>query len=292
MKREKLSIPSMRFLMTVIVSGLLLLLMAVYFIKDDLSNSKGDTVIFIVVGLIAVGAIVIGLLMKYRRDHQLRYLNSVYRVAYDQINAYIATANLSLMEKKKVGYDLLEIFSEAQQRNRDIKDVIGTNQRQFADDVVTALGGKLSWLVYGTIGLQYFIMYMLLIKAADNMDQMSHLKNYLEAEVDQSSLLLFAIVSFIVIPVIFKLNRQHILKQNMFKMIGIFLGIPVLAILTFELMMRILRRYFISYIWVEALVNGTSSVFSTGFGLVILLVVMLGAFPVRRIISRYLINRS
>lgn len=281
MKTGKLNI--YKVIIQCVIALSILVLMAVYFNKSDNQlSSTGDTVLFIIAGVLAVATLVYVLYKNRQKAQKLKILLPEYLDVYDQVMAHVELSNINVFDKKNIASDVLSLLYEGQLRKDSVEEILGDDVKSFALSVTRALGGKVNWLIHEISGLQYFLGYLLLIKAADNMDSMKGLSSYLNATVDNSSILLFAVVSFIVIPLIFTLHQKTVFKESLMGLMSIYIAIPVGAVLLFRVMMGALKNNLMHVTFVEQLVDGKWTIFSSSVVLLMLLVIIATGFVVKR----------
>lgn len=285
MKSGKLSY--YKLLLQCIISLSVLGLMVMYFIKNgngDTVNEtgSGDFVVFIAAGLLAVLGIIVAIYQNKRKALQLKALSSDYLQTYDQLMAHIENSNIAHADKKSVSSDLVSLLHEGQLRHVMVNDIIGGDVREFSNKIIEALGGKMTWLLYFITGIQYFLCYLLFIKAADNMNIVHNFKTYLNAQVDNSSVALFAVVSLVVIPLIFILHRKYLVKQNLMIMLGIFLAIPVTSVVLFKIVMDLLKQNLMHIELVEQLINGKMDIVNSLAGVILLVGIVCMGIVIKR----------
>ena len=275
-----------------LISIMLISLMVVYFLKDDTKplDNTIESMLFIATGFLAVGSFVLAVLFRRRQVKMTASLNEPYRDAFEEIIEIVATGNITQAERHRIKLDILDLFADAQKRGETPEQTIGSDNVQFSKDILEAVGGKMSFLVHMTTGFQYLIAFTLLFKLADNFDNIDSLSSYLEAEVSHSGMFLYVIISLIVIPLMFALYGKYASENNIYKTIGIFIGIPIASVGGYELIMLLLRNQFAEVKGVDTLVNGTSPIISSFLIVMLLVIILIMGFVFKRLISRYRIR--
>ncbi len=80
--------------------------------------------------------------LKYIRDenNQLsKNLSMEYQKVYTDIVCYLRVSNLNDMEQEEVNSDILSMFIDWEKQSIKVKDMIGEDYKQFADDIVAAI---------------------------------------------------------------------------------------------------------------------------------------------------------
>ena len=275
-----------------LISFMLIVLMAVYFLKNDTKamDNTIETMIFIATGLLAVGSFLLAVLFRRRQIKLIINLKGSFKEAFEDIIEIVSTGNVTQSERQRIKLDVLELLYEAQERGDTLEQTIGTDNVKFSKQIIEAVGGKMSFLVHMITGVQYLIAFTLLFKLADNLDDIDSVSSYLEAEVGHSGMFLYVIISLIVIPLMFWLYGKVAPQNSLMKTLGIFIGIPILSVGGYELIMFVLRTQFADTNGIDVLLNGTSPII-TSFVMVMLLVILLIlGFVFKRLISRYRIR--
>ncbi|MBI9010705.1 MAG: hypothetical protein JEZ08_00630 [Clostridiales bacterium] len=275
-----------------LISFILIVLMVVYFLKNDAKamDNTIETIIFIATGILAVGSFLLAVFFRRRQIKLISNLKGSFKEAFEEIIEIISTGNVSQSERQRIKLDILELLFEAQERGDTLEQTIGTDNKQFSMQILEAVGGKMSFLVQMTTGVQYLIAFTLLFKLADNFDKVDSVSSYLKAEVGHSSMFLYVIISLIVIPLMFWLYGKVASQNSLVKTLGIFIGVPILSVGGYELIMLLFRNQFADMKGIESLLNGASPIV-TSFAMVMLLITLLIlGFVFKRLISRYRIR--
>lgn len=89
-------------------------------------------------------------------------LNKEDKEIYTDIVCYLNVSNLSDPEREEITSDILGMFLSWEKQNKRVKDMIGEDYKQFADDIITAVnprrnllqkGKEIAWIVFEALGL-------------------------------------------------------------------------------------------------------------------------------------------
>ncbi len=267
-----------------ILSGLIsfmLVILALFYFLTQQSTNTSETILFTCVILFAVVMFLYSFYQRKRYERSISMLNADYKEVYTLVVDKITTSNLTSLERHHVKEDLLNMMLDAQNRDESVQSFIG-NVDEFSKSIINALGGNMSLLIYEITGLQYLIGFIIFVKFADNLNQIRSLSDYFDATISYKSLLLFTLVSLITIPLIFSIYKKNV-EGKLITQIGIFLGIPIFSVLSFELIVLLINSVEFN--------QGQSVVFDSIYGFITALLLLFVGFIIKRSISKHLLQQ-
>jgi DNA-binding ferritin-like protein (Dps family) len=279
-------------LMTVILSAILVTGAFWFAFNGKQSENVNMSFFLTIMIMLATAAVIAAVLVKKRNDRRLKMLNESYREVYDQCVLYIQASGIGFREAKMVADDLLELFHDAQVSGRDVKAFVGNNQKAFADDILATFGGRNSFLFHEISGLQFFIGYLLIIKWVVNMEQINSFEAYLSNQIDISTVLLFALISFILIPSVFFTYIRGLINKKMWVLPVSLIGFPVILFGLFILFIRIVRGNLMEYAWAKSLVDGTTVIFDSSVFVYLGILTIVLLFFLKGIIRKHVLKKN
>ncbi len=255
----------------------MLVILALFFFFTGQSANISETILFACVILFAVVMFLYSFYQRKRYERSISKLNADYKEVYMLVVDKITTSNLTSLERHQVKEDLLNMMVDAENRDESVQSFVG-NVDEFSKSIIDALGGNMSLLIYEITGLQYFIGFIIFAKFADNLNQIRSLSDYFDATISYKSLLLFTLVSLITIPLIFFMYKKNVEGKLITQ-----IGIPILSVLSFELMVLLINSVEFN--------KGQTVVFDSIYVFITALLLLFVGFIIKRGISKHLIQQ-
>ena len=246
-----------------------------------LSSSTG--ILAVVLIMLAIGAFLYTLVRSVRKNKNVAKLNEEYDIVFEQIAQYVGLSGLTFLEKRELNNEILSLFLEAQQDNKRVDEVIGSNYQSFADNMIEAYGVKIYFLYDILSSIQYLVLYLV---AGQYMMSLKYNGNYFNGKMDYTTILFFVLISFTILPMLYKVKR-NIIKQKFqdFNNVRNYLSavlspmiiFPIIIIGVFILIIEVLIRFFDHIRWVSFFLYGSIVVIPSPLilGFLLLLVVLL-----------------
>jgi len=199
-------------------------------------------------------------------------LNKENQEIYTDVVCYLRVSDLSDMQQEEVISDILSMFFDWEKQGKEVKDMIGEDYKQFADDIIAALNPHKSILQkskeYGAIIIEAFcylltIDFIFLYLPKIIKGNLSLIYEY-SLDMAVRGLIIF-VVAFSIINYIgknsFSLSKKRIHKSVRFLIgccVGLFIVLSVFLskVLSNIILMSINIRYIIAVIAVFWLYKG------------------------------------
>lgn len=284
----KMNRQSKTWMITIILLSMTLIGLTVIFIIKG--GFKGGSVTWLVIVIaLAVIAILVAFLARYLQERKLRHLPEAYKIAYDRIMQYIGMTSLKWMDKQEVGRDLIDMFTLASQANKQVEDVIGNEEdvTAFADEILSAHGMKNNFTNHMLLGVQYFIIYLFVIQGYNYFRDTSVYDSYFKAEVDYTTILFFALVALVIVPLLHYYLKRAMIKQSSAAVYLIpFLVIPIGISALFIGTMELIKAKLLHIKWVDKFYSGAVAVVPNPYVLALLGIVFVGIIFLKRKVNR------
>jgi len=272
-----------------IILTLILITITVLFIVDT-EKRGGATLgmywIGFTVVLLAVFAVVYSFIMRIRKEKKYSILGISYKNALDDIILNISTSNMSFYSKRQIEEELLDLFILAVKDGKKVEDVIGMNKEEFIKDIIKAHGARNNFFTEMLSGLQYFIIYLFLIQIVRYFEDFNINSDFFKIEFDNSTIILFALIAFITIPLIRRYYRIGMNKDKIWVVILAYILIPAATFAMFIGFMEILKSVAEKPGWIKYIVEGSSRVFDNVFYIILYSGVFFAAWIIKRQIQR------
>lgn len=272
---------------SIVLSIVLVGLAITFFVKSG--PSGGSAAWLIIVVALAVLAVLAVFISRYLQERKIKNLSEGYKEAYDKIMQYIGMTSLKLVDKREVGRDLLDMFSEATQAGKSLEDLIGQEKdiENFAKAILKAHGLKNNFASYIMLGFQYFIIYLFVIQGYNYFRDQSVYESYFKAQVDYTTILFFALAALVIIPLVYYYLKRAMIKQSgMGVFLVPFLLVPLGISALFIGSMELIKAKLLHIHWINQFYNGAMSVVPNVFILVLLCLVFVGIIYIRRKINK------
>lgn len=189
---------------SLVIAGVIVLLTALFMWASQAGGESGlrpgqGIVAGMVLALAALSIVVVYWQSKHR-NKRFADLQPEYREIFDQVTEWIGQSALYNWEKREVEQELLAMFLQAQQSERDVRSVIGADVESFAKEILDAYGiqsGALSYLLTST---QWYLLYLVIVQGYRSLSGEGG--GYFAASMDVEILFLFAWISYVTLPLI------------------------------------------------------------------------------------------
>jgi len=253
-------------------------------------GSLAEVAVFVAIIVLAAGAVLVTLFTWRIEQRKLSNLGPAFRAAYEQISQAIGASSLKLGDKREVGRDLLDLFSQAESAGKTIEQVVGPERSldAFADAIIEAHGMKNHIIVHWISGLQCLAGYLIMGQALTGIKDSGGLGSFFQAKMDYTTLLFFTLIALVILPIAFYSKRKIIGKKfNLIKLLVPLLVIPLIVGLVFVGSMELIRAYGMGIDWISRFYIGSVTVIPNVLVLAVLIVIFIGGFLLRRAISRW-----
>ncbi len=199
-----------------IMMGVLVAMVGVMLLKAKESGGidAGEAVIAGIIIAMAVFSVLSVLIFRRFRERHGPEMDGSFRNTLEDIMAVIGTSNISAVEKRQIREDLMDLFSEASVDGRTVLDLIGENPDQFAADIIEAHGARNNIWTYLLSGVQFFMFYLLFIQLYTYAQHVDEMHGFFAVPLDISTIILFAAVSLIAIPLMMWIKHTGIRKSS------------------------------------------------------------------------------
>ena len=230
-------------------SILAILVIASIIFQRTYDGTKGQSSpILLTIGLIVVSLLsVVFVYVRFvRKSRYEKRLHPEYYETYQGIKDSLAHSNLPLTDKREAISDILELLISAQENGKAVSDVI-PNGTEFAYKVIQAyMKNGRKWVLLLLDGCVAFFGFILLTQTLLWLEQ--PLQNYFLQKIDNSLLLFFAVIAFVVLPFI----KWCSAKQSYWAYM-----LPLLSGITLIGLMEALRYFFYESALVKILLDGS-----------------------------------
>jgi len=157
--------------------------------------------VLIFIFFLAAGSVIFVYFSKARKNRILKKLGSGFLESYDILVEKINAEPLSMIEKKEIARDLLEIFFEAQDKGRNPDDVVGKDLDSFARHITEAYGYRNRFLWNILTSVQITVFYIFLVHFFQTLE-IGRFSAFFSVKVSPWLFLFLAANAFVLIPLI------------------------------------------------------------------------------------------
>jgi len=272
-----------------IVLSILLILTTITYLMKSFENSgmtSGLLIFSISVICVALLSVLIVFILRKRKEKQYELLSEDFKDVLDDIMLGINSSNMNAFSKKQVEEDLLDLFAQADDDGKNAVDVVGEDQDKFVEEVIKAHGAKHNFCTYELSGLQYFVIYLFLAHLYEFLKHMNENNAFFEVSVENSTIFLFALISFITIPVVMAVYRKTIVQNKITPLVISYISVPVITFAGFILLMEFLPALSSESGMVDFLINQSTTIVSGLFSMIGLIALFTLAMILKRMIQR------
>jgi len=273
-----------------IVLSILLILTTITYLMKSLENSgmiSGLLIFSISVICVALLSVLIVFIFRRRKEKQYELLGEDFKDALDDIMLGINSSNMNAISKKQVEEDLLDLLAQADAAGKKVKDVIGQDQDKFVEEVIKAHGAKHTFCTYELSGLQYFVIYLFIAHLYEFLKHMNENRAFFEVSVENSTIFLFALISFITIPVVMVVYRKTVAQNKFMLLVISYIAVPAITFAGFILLMEYLPALSSDSGMIDFLINQSTTIVSGLFSMIGLIVLFTLALILKRMIQKF-----
>ena len=280
------------FLLSIILSVLLIITAAAYIIKTNENNGLNTGILIFSISIIclAILSVLIVFLLRRKKEKQYESLGEDYRDVLDHIMLGIQSSNMNAISKKQVEDDLLDLFTQAAADGKKVNEVVDKNQEKFVEEIIKAHGAKHTFFTYVLSGLQYFIIYLFVAHLYEFSKHWNKSSSFFEVSVENSTIFLFALISFITIPVVMAVYRKTINRNRLNLLVISYIAVPVITFIGFILLMEFLPSQSSKSRIIDFLINQSTTIVSGLFSIIILISLFFIAMILKQMIQKHMLK--
>ena len=280
------------FLLSIILSVLLIIIAAAYLVKTHENNELNTGILIFSMSIICLAllSVLIVFLLRRKKEKQYESLGEDYRDVLDHIILGIQSSNMNAISKKQVEDDLLDLFTQAAADGKKVHDVVDKNQENFVEEIIKAHGAKHTFFTYVLSGLQYFIIYLFVAHLYEFSKHWNKSSSFFEVSVENSTIFLFALISFITIPVVMAVYRKTINRNRLNLLVISYIAVPVITFIGFILLMEFLPSLSSKSRIIDFLINQSTTIVSGLFSIIILISLFFIAMILKQMIQKHMLK--
>lgn len=245
-----------------------------------------EAVILMAIVLLGIGAIGFAFWRKARLDRLMEALNDDYRWAYESLLEYVRLSGLNRGERSEIMDEVLTLFLEAQKNGRTVSEVIGKEQKAFADEMIAAYGIRNFWVYDLMSGVQFFVFYML---AGTFLYSAKYGQGIFNVELPYTLILFFVISAFVAIPLVYR-HKRKLAEQGDEKRAVRTIGVLLLMVAVFGgfiVSIEIFEGLADSSPGISAFLRGKAAVVASAWHLAVLLFSLAMATRLKKRLRRF-----
>ncbi len=226
--------------------------------QSDGEKTPGIVVITIIV--ISVLSVLVVYFSKIQKRKYEKLLNAEYYEQYEIIKDAVIASQLSAVTRKDIIEDVLELLLTAQESGKPVRSVVG-NTDLFVKNIIHAFGQPLRLALLNLYDA--FVAFFLMVVGVTFVLWLEQTQqNFFAIRVDNSMVILFFLVSFLLVPV----TKAGSGTRNPW----IFL-VPIAGGVAFVLLAELLRAFFYDVPAVQQILDGSIRMVPNGMILAIYL---------------------
>lgn len=228
------------FFSSVLLSVVLIVTVIIYLYSASRNNGAtiGMIVVAIFVVSIAVLSVIFVFILRRRRERKYSFLNKEYRDCLDDVMLSVKMSNMNNYSKKQIEEEILDIFAQAQQNGRSLKEVIGEDKEGFITDVINAHGAKNNFLTYELSGFQYFIIYLFIAQIYEFVRNFDVNSDFFRTNIENSTILLFGLIALVTVPLIMKAYNVAMKRNRLSLIVIAYIIAPIITLGGFLILME------------------------------------------------------
>ena len=279
-------------LLSIILSVLLIITAVAYIIKTNENNELNTGILIFSMSIICLAllSVLIVFLLRRKKEKQYESLGEDYRDVLDHIMLGIQSSNMNAISKKQVEDDLLDLFTQAAADGKKVNEVVDKNQENFVEEIIKAHGAKHTFFTYVLSGLQYFIIYLFVAHLYEFSKHWNKSSSFFEVSVENSTIFLFALISFITIPVVMAVYRKTINRNRLNLLVISYIAVPVITFIGFILLMEFLPSLSSKSRIIDFLINQSTTIVSGLFSIIILISLFFIAMILKQMIQKHMLK--
>ena len=279
-------------LLSIILSVLLIITAVAYSIKKNENNELNTGILIFSMSIICLAllSVLIVFLLRRKKEKQYESLGEDYRDVLDHIMLGIQSSNMNAISKKQVEDDLLDLFTQAAADGKKVNEVVDKNQEKLVEEIIKAHGAKHTFFTYVLSGLQYFIIYLFVAHLYEFSKHWNKSSSFFEVSVENSTIFLFALISFITIPVVMAVYRPTINRNRLNLFVISYIAVPVITFIGFILLMEFLPSQSSKSRIIDFLINQSTTIVSGLFSIIILISLFFIAMILKQMIQKHMLK--
>jgi DNA-binding ferritin-like protein (Dps family) len=187
------------------------LIVTVSLYAAGVSNKRAmiNAEMWFVIGMVALAVVTFGLFtwFRLRKSKYVKKLNPAYFAAYEKIGDALSGSVLSRMERKETKSDVLALLLDAQEKGRDVSDVVGGDALSFVNRIQSSFGYRSTFLFGLCSVVQYGIFFVTFIQVLVYFSELGTVP-FFEGRISLSLAFMFLLIIFIIYPVIKRAMRK------------------------------------------------------------------------------------
>lgn len=231
---------------SIILALLVIAIVVVWEITGQSSGEKIPVVLFVTIIVISILSVFVVYFSKIQKKKYEKLLNQEYYEQYEIIKDAVANSQLSVVTKKDIIEDILELLLSAQESGKSVASVVGDPQI-FTNEIISSFAKPIRLAMLSLFdGLIAFILMILGASFVLWLEQTQ--QSFFATRLDISMVILFLLVTFLLVPV----TKAQTGTRNPWMYI-----IPVAGGLLFILLAEFLRAFFYDVNAVRQILDGS-----------------------------------
>jgi len=231
---------------SMILALLVIASVVVWEMTGQSSGEKIPVVLIVTIIVISILSVFVVYFLKIQKKKFEKLLNLEYYEQYEIIKDAVANSQLSVVTKKEIIEDILELLLSAQESGKSVGSVVGDPQ-VFTNEIINSFAKPIRLVMLSLFdGLIAFILMILGASFVLWLEQTQ--QSFFATRLDISMVILFLLVTFLLIPV----TKAQTGKGNPWMYM-----IPVAGGVLFILLAEFLRAFFYDVNAVRQILDGS-----------------------------------
>ncbi len=281
------------FFSSLLLSVVLIITVIIYLYNA--SKNSGATTGMIVVAIFVVSLAVLSVLfvfiLRRRRERKYSFLNKEYRDCLDDVMLSVKMSNMNNYSKKQIEEEILDIFAQAQQNSRPLKEVIGEDKENFITEVINAHGAKNNFLTYELSGFQYFIIYLFIAQIYDFIRNFDINSDFFRTNIENSTIFLFGLIALVTVPLIMKAYNVAMRKNKLSLIVIAYIIAPIITLGGFLILMEYMSGITDKSEFVIFIMDKSTIIFENIFIIILAIGLIFAAWWLKRLIQKRTLNK-
>lgn len=183
-----------------------------------------------IIGMVILAAVTFGLFawVRLHRSKYVKKLNPQYFASYEKLGDALQSAKMSKAEVKESKIDILALMLEAQEKGRDVSEVVGDDIQVFAERVHSSYGYRSSFLFELCSVLQYGVFFVTFIQVLVYFKELGRV-SFFESALGLSLVAMFIPIIFVIYPLLKRAMRKD--KTTLAMLTPIVYGVAFIALI-------------------------------------------------------------
>ena len=188
----------------------LIVTVSLYAARVNKNGAMVNEEMWFVIGMVALAAVTFALFawFRLRKNKYVKKLSQPYFTAYEQIGDALSASVLSRMERKETKSDILTLLLDAQEKGRDVADVVGSDIPAFVQRIQSSFGFRSTFLFGLCSVIQYGIFLVTFIQVLVYFSELGAVP-FLGSRISLSLALMFLPLIFILFPL-----TKHLMRKD------------------------------------------------------------------------------